>query len=624
LTQVSASARSRALALKAIVTAVGVIGVLLALFYIYDELVAVESGRGGNLGGAVLILASFAVAMSSTALVTSIPESIRARFRARVRKPQSKPVYGFVTILAVGIGSTLGSPLFILIPLNILQYELVSLGSLSLAAVLSVLMAKVYADMYSSAGPGSEAVGGPSFTKLACGVRSVRYFVSRVSMWIANTALAAYSKLVFVIFDLEIFPGVLARFGVGSPAATVIVYTIAVVFIGWSVANAIFERRIIRSIGYLQVGLTSVMVAILVYQSLLLGAKGAWNLSGITALSSGNWVFALVVNTGYLYLLFFGFQEIQALERDVHAETKIPIVSQIKRGYRMKKARYLGFAMILSVVVAAIVNILYALAVFSVHPSLTILRTQQIPALFLADDYLGPSQELLMAIAFLIATITTFVPAFIAASRHLGALAEDGYIPRSLSNVSWVFTLVAIFLLAEGNADFLVEITDFLVLMSLGIISLSAIWLRRSVVDGRSILPLIVGSSCFVAGAGIYFVSSGVVVFGIASLAFTYLIFDISELGVFGTQLFLAVFNLACAVLLWLFSGSTSLAGTLLNSLGIQGGQMVPILSYLLLITSATLFLNLVVDIKILGRTARSPAVSLQRSPGSRMKPGTS
>jgi amino acid transporter len=609
LTQVSASARSRALALKVTVTAVGVVGILLALFYIYDELVAVESGRGGNLGGAVLILASFAVAMSSTALATSIPESIRARFRVRVRKPQSRPVYGFVTILAVGIGSTLGSPLFILIPLNILQYELVSLGSLLLATVLSVLMAKVYADMYSFAGPGSEAVGGPSFTRLACGARSVRYFVSRVSMWIANTALAAYSKLVFVIFDLEIFPNILARFGVGSLAATAIVYTVAIVFIGWSVANAIFERRIIRSIGYLQVALTSVMVVILVYQSLLLGAKGAWNLSGITTMSSGNWIFALVVNTGYLYLLFFGFQEIQALERDVHAETKIPIVSWIKRGYRVKKARYLGVAMILSVVVAAVVNTLYALAVFSLHPSLATLSAQQIPALFLANDYLGPSQELLMAIAFLIATITTFVPAFIAASRHLGALAEDGYIPRSLSNFSWVFTLVAILLLAEGNASFLVEITDFLVLISLGIISLSAIWLRKSVFDGRSVLPLIVGGSCFVAGAGIYFVSSGVVVFGIASLAFTYLIFDISELGVFGTQLFLAVFNLTCAVLLWLFSGGTSLAGAVLNSVGIQGGQMVPILSYLLLITSATLFLNLIVDIRILERTAGRPAI---------------
>jgi amino acid transporter len=607
LAQVSPSARSRALALKVAVTTVGAVGILLALFYIYDELVAVESGRGGNLGGAVLILASFAVAMSSTALATSIPESVRARFRVRIRKPQSRPVYGFVTILAVGIGSTLGSPLFILIPLNILQYELVSLGSLLLATVLSVLMAKVYADMYSFAGPGSEAVGGPSFTRLACGVRSVRYFVSRVSMWIANTALAAYSKLVFVIFDLEIFPDILARFGVGSPASTVIVYTIAIVFIGWSVANAIFERRIIRSIGYLQVVLTSVMVFILVYQSLLLGAKGAWNLSGITALSSGNWVFALVVNTGYLYLLFFGFQEIQALERDVHSETKIPIISRIRRGYRMKKARYLGVAMILSVVVAAVVNILYALAVFSLHPSLATLRVQQIPALFLANNYLGPSQELLMAIAFLVATITTFVPAFMAASRHLGALAEDGYIPRSLSNVSWVFTLVAIFLLAEGNASFLVEITDFLVLISLGIISLSAIWLRKSVFDGRNVLPLIVGGSCFVAGAGIYFISSGVVVFGIASLAFTYLIFDIAELGVFGTQLFLAVFNLTCVVLLWLFSGGTNLAGALLNSVGIQGGQMVPILSYLLLITSATLFLNLIVDIRILERTAGRP-----------------
>ena len=604
MSQVSASARSRALALKLAVTSVGAVGILLALFYIYDELVAVESGRGGNLGGAVLILASFAVAMSSTALVTTIPESIRARFRVRVRKPQSRPVYGFVTILAVGIGSTLGSPLFILIPLNILQYELVSLGSLLLATVLSVLMAKVYADMYSSAGPGSDAVGGPSFTRLACGARSVRYFVSRVSMWIANTALAAYSKLVFVVFDLEIFPGILARFGVNSPASTAIVYTIAIVFIGWSVANAIFEKRIIRSVGYLQIALTSVMVVILVYQSLLLGSKGAWNLSGITTLSSGNWAFALVVNTGYLYLLFFGFQEIQALERDVHAEAAIPIVSRLWPGYRMKKARYLGVAMILSVVVAAVVNILYALAVYSLHPSLATLSSQQIPALFLANDYLGPTQELLMAIAFLAATITTFVPAFLAASRHLGALAEDGYIPRSMSNVSWVFTLVAILLLAEGNAGFLVEITDFLVLISLGIISLSAIWLRRSVLDGKSVLPLIVGGSCFVAGAGIYFINSGVVVFGIASLAFTYLIFDISELGVFGTQLFLAVFNLACVVLLGLFSGGTSLAGTLLNHVGIQGGQMESILSYLLLLTSATLVVNLVVDVRILGRTA--------------------
>ena len=75
-------------------------------------------------------------------------------------------------MLAVGLGATFGSPLFILIPLNIVQYEFVSLGSLVIATVLSILMAKVYADMYTlSAHLGLDAVGGPSFTKAATGGR---------------------------------------------------------------------------------------------------------------------------------------------------------------------------------------------------------------------------------------------------------------------------------------------------------------------------------------------------------------------------------------------------------------------------------------------------------------------
>ncbi len=98
-------------------------------------------------------------------------------------------------MLSVGIGATLGSPLFILIPENILQYEVVSVVSLILATVLSVAMAKVYSDMYRvSQDLGLEGVGGPSFTKVAVGTRSVRYFVSRMSMWVSNTGRAAYRK----------------------------------------------------------------------------------------------------------------------------------------------------------------------------------------------------------------------------------------------------------------------------------------------------------------------------------------------------------------------------------------------------------------------------------------------
>lgn len=518
---------------------------------------------------------------------------------------QPKPVYGFVTVLAVGVGSTLGSPLFMLIPLNIVQYEIVSLGSLVLATVLSVLMAKVYADMYVlSERKGLPMVGGPSFTRIASGTRSIRYFFSRVSMWIANTALAAYSKLVFVIFDVEILPGILASHGLNGLAADVVVYLIAAVFIGWSVLNAVFERRILKSVGYLQIVLTSVMIVILLYHSVALGAVGSWNLSGITHYTSGNWISALVINTGYLYLLFFGFQEIQALERDVHAETRVPIISRIKKDFTMKKSQYLGVAMVLSVLIAAAINILYALAVFSVHPSPAALEVSQVPALYLARNFLGPTQELLMAVAFLLATITTFVPAFVAASRHLGALGEDGYVPRSVANVSWVFTLVAIAILALGNANFLVEITDFLVLLSLGVITLSAVWLRGGTVSQNgNLLPILIGASCFVAGVAIYFINSSVVIFGIVSVAFMYLVFDVSELGVLGTNLFLIAFDLVCVALVGAFAEGSPTVGPVLSALGIQASSGLGVLTYVLIVSSVMLGLNLFVDVKILKRT---------------------
>jgi len=611
--QRSKGTRANALLLKLVLTVVGVTVLVLALGYIYDEAVAVSASGGARLGAVVVIFAAVAASMSSVALIASLPESIRSRFAQRSRKVQSRPVYGFVTVLAVGIGSTLGSPLFVLIPLNIEQYELVSLGSLALATVLSVLMAKVYADMYSTLEKrGLPAVGGPSFTKIACGTKSIRYFFSRVSMWIANTALAAYSKLVFVIFDIEVFPVILAGFGLKGFAADVVVYTIAVVFVGWSVINAVFEHKILRSVGYLQIVMTSLMIVILIYESFLLGAHGAWDLSGLTHAASGDWFSALLINTGYLYLLFFGFQEIQALERDSYEESNVPLLSRLRQGYKIRKSSYFRIAMILSVVVAAAINVLYALAVFSVHPSLAALQAASIPALFLAEKYLGSGQELLMAVAFLTATITTFVPAFVAASRHLAALGEDGYIPRSVASISWVFTLGAIVILALGNANFLVEITDFLVLVSLGIINMSSVWLAGGGSSPRkNLLPVLVGVSCFVAGAAIYFIDSSVVVFGIVSVAFTYLVFDIVELGVLGTNLFLTVFNLACVVLLAAFSSASGLAGPVLSVLGVQASSSIEVLAYLLVLCSAMLAVNLFVDVKMLNRTNPAPSLGV-------------
>jgi amino acid transporter len=599
-----------ALAVKIVALVAGLGVTTYATGYLYDELSYIAQQRSTSLGEVIVAVAAVSLALTGVALVASLPESLRIRFRRPRKVQRANPVYGFGTVLAVGVGATLGSPLFILIPQNVVQYEFVSLGSLVIAMVLSVLMAKVYSDMYSeSRKRGSEAVGGPSFTRVAVGVRSARYFISRVSMWVANTALAAYSKIVFLIFDFDYLPSILKGFGVTGTVQVMILYAIAISLISWTVIDSLYEERFLSLTGAIQVVLTGVLVVILVYHSALLGAAGSWSFAGLLRYTGGGyWPVTLVINTGYLYLLFFGFQEIQALERDARETSEVPVVSWIKKGYKLGKSKYLGVAMILTVLITAGVNIFYGLAVYAAHPDPVAVMQAQIPALYLASTYLGRFQELLVAVAFLIASVTTFVPAFLAATRHLRSLGEDGYMPRSLASLSWLFTLVSIFLLAVGPQNFLVEITDFMVLMSLGIITLSGVWLRRSrgTVYGRAdILPTVVSASCFVAGGAIYLISSSVVVFGTLAILFAYLAFDILELGPLGVQLFLSVLSLACLPLLEFFPHSVHAKGTFLSLLPITPAGANDLLLGMLAVAPLILLLNFLVDASLLKEAQR-------------------
>ncbi len=601
--------RLAALALKGAGLLAGIVAASIALAYVYDELTFLGESGGVNVGDVIVVLAAIALALSGVALVAQLPESLRARFS---RMPESlarrRPVYGFGTMLSVGVGATLGSPLFILIPENMLQYEVVSVASLVIAAGLSIAMAKVYADMYrASKELGLEGVGGPSFTKVAVGTRSVRYFVSRLSMWVSNTALAAYTKIVFLIFVLEpqYLPSILNAYGFSPFLSDLTIYTVAGAFVAWTVLNILFEQRYLKLLGLIQIVMTAVLLVILVYHSYVLGASGSWNLAGLfnPDLGSG-WLSALIINTGYLYLLFFGFQEIQSLERDSVERSSVPVVSWLRRGFTLDRTAYFGVAMVLSVVVASAVNIFYGLAVYASH---TPLQGSAIPALFLAKSLLGPGQELIVAVAFLIATVTTFVPAFLAAARHLSALGEDGYMPRSLANLSWVFTLVAIFLLAVGNQDFLVNVTDFMVLLSLGIISLSALWLRRRSTALRKVgkgLPLSVGLSCFIFGGAVYFINPSVVVFGSVALIFAYLIFDIIELGTIGAQLFLSAFGFVSLLALSAFQHTVYPGGILRLVAQPLGTDPSVLLFWGLLVSSILLAANVILDVRFLRRTS--------------------
>jgi amino acid transporter len=618
-------AKAAAIGLKAIGLGAGILGVGLALGYAYDELGHLASSPALGVGDVVAVLAIVSLALAGTALIAQLPESLRARFRRLPRVPRRSPVYGFGTLLAVGVGATLGSPLFILIPLNVEQYELVSLLSLALAMVFSVAMARVYSDFgKESKQIGAELVGTPSFARVVSGASSVRYFVSRVSMWIANTALAAYSQIVFIVFDFVFMPRILAQYGFNQMASMALTWGIAVAFAGWTLVNIFLGQRFLRRLGQIQILLTGLLIVFVVDHALALGSSSAWNLGGLLAVPGGAaWVPALIINTGYLYLLFFGFQEIQVLERDAVERSPIPVISWIKRGYTMGKTGYFEMAMIGSVLVASAVNILYGTAVFSASHGLSLQAScavsSCIPALYLAEYALGGGQVVLIAAAFLIATVTTFVPAFLAAARHLGALGEDGYMPASLAGLSWVFTIVAIFLLAIGGQNFLVEITDVMVLISLGIIALSGLSPRRG---GRKVLvskamALLVGLGCFLFGGAVYFAPGGgsVVVFGSIAVLFAYVIFDIIELGTLGAQIFLSAFGFVSLFAVVVFNPSLYASSTLIALTRLAGTGPLGLLLWSLLATSFLLATNVIVDVKVLHRTSMGKASLRPRIP---------
>lgn len=605
--------RLAALVLKTLCLVVGAVVTSLALAFAYDEFGHIAGGTGLGAGDVVAVLAMVSLAFSGAALMAQLPESLRARFRRIPQVERSRPVYGLGTMMAVGVGATLGSPLFILIPLNIEQYEVVSLLSLLLATVFSVAMAKVYSGLGRELkSRNAELVGSPSFVRVASGASSVRYFVSRVSMWVANTALAAYTKIVFLIFDFVFMPQVLVGYGLSPQASTLVTWLIAAAFVGWTVVNIFFEQRYLRALGGIQIVLTAALVLMIVYHSAVLGSSGGWNFTGFLVSSSGTgWVPALVINTGYLYLLFFGFQEIQVFERDSVEKSPVPIVSWLRKGYTMSKTAYFETAMIVSVVVASAVNILYGLAVYSGARGLPSLQascptSSCIPALYLAQNVLGGGQELLVGVAFLVATVTTFVPAFLAAARHLRTLGEDGYMPRSLARLSWLFTLVAVLLLAISNENFLVEITDVMVLISLGIIALSGLSLKRTGEGIRSrTMALVVGLGCFLFGGAIYFNPGGatVVVFGSMAMIFAYLIFDVIELGALGAQLFLSVFGFICIVALTGFQHVVYAYGVVLSLTQLVGMNANDLLFWGLLVSSVLLAVNVLLDVRFLRRT---------------------
>lgn len=578
-------------------------------FYSVDYLIGIIAGyfRIGEvvIYAPVLLLSLFAALITGVLLISSLTGSLKVKFTRPQRRSVSRPILGFFSVLSIGMAATIASPLFVLVPENILQYELISIVSLVISATLSTLMAKNYSDMYKDAYRKKlDAVGGPSFVRNATGARSLRYFITRLSLWLANTALAAYSALLFSDFDFQIFPGVLSRFSIGPFEINIVVLVVIGLFGFWFILNAFFEKRYIRLIGLVQVFLVVVLAGIMIIQTIMLGGKTNWNLNGLLPIPN-NWISDLIINVGYVYLLFFGFQEIQSVEKEAMPEVDINIFNWKK--IHISKENYLPMTMVLAVSVGSAVEIFYAIAVLSAHPSQTLIDQASIPAVTISQMYLGNFGALTMSIAFLISTVGTFVTAFVASSRHLRSLGEDGFLPQSVSSSSWIFSILFIGILALAGENFLVSIVDFMALISLSIVNMASIWLRKAGVrnlNRRDILPIFVAIFSLVTAAAEYFLTPSVVLFGVLALVFGYLIYDLFRLGSIGIQIFTIMFDLVSFILISLTSTSAFIPEV--PYIHLPAFLTIPhidIFQVILIIGPILIIENLLIDIFVLKRT---------------------
>lgn len=595
-------------AFKLLTTVVGALFIFISITMIYAIFAHYGSPSTARFSGNTEIVAAIASIVTGITLVSIAPESFRVKFLRPPFRPQMKPTYGFVTLVAIGIGATIGSPLFIILPVNIVQYTFVSAVSLVIAGILSFVISKIYSGMYVfSVKNNVDIVGGPGFVKMVTREKSLRYFISRFSMWIANTALAAFSAIFLFTFTFSTLPAILEGLGLSTTSIYLTESVLIGLFAAWFIINAFYERKYLKVIGYAQIVMIIAIVILIVFQGVSLGFAGNWNFSGFFSTGRGNIPLDILENTGFLFILFFGFQEIQAMVRESNEFSSIPVISRLFGLKPMPKEKYLSLSMQVTVLVSMAIMIFNALTIYTVHPSLGALDSSSIPSIYVVSHFLGPRYQIITITAFLLSTVTTFVPAFIAASRHLRSLAEEGFFPRAVKNSSWVFTVVLISLLSLTQPSFLVNITDFMVLIALGMISLSPIWMRK--ISGRiskrsAAVSVFVATICFLVDLLRFPQNPNVVLLGVVAVVLSFMMYDILSTGTIGLQIFIIFLDLAGFLMVSAFPTELILAVPyFLHS--ITGSTILPDydLRFLLLIGAFTVFINVIMDIFVIERT---------------------
>ena len=434
------------------------------------------------------------------------------------REPKLVRRLGFWETLSIGVGSTIGGSIFVVLGDAARMAGPGVLLSLAIGAIITLVIALNYGELATSL---PVSGGGYVFTREAVG--GLASFTTGWFLWIGNMLYAAMNAVGFALI-LNIF----------LPIEPILVAELVLAI--FCLANVRGVKEAVRT----QLVLTAILISGLLGLSIAsLGMIRPEALTTPSFMPKG--LSGVLAATGLTFVAYWGFESITT----VGGEVKRP-------------GKTIPRACVIAVLVSGATYIFVAFASVGVLGWAT-LAGSSTPLVLLGRVLMGSVGELLVSALGAVATLTSLNAALISAARISYALGRDGLLPSSFGDIHERFrtpykaiglsTLIAGLFALSGIVHFLAEAASFGFLMGLLMVNTSMVFLRRK----RRYLPrefkapaypltpvlAVVACSCLLAFMDpvVLAVGTGIAVIGTVVFLFELATPKARELGIGGFSL---------------------------------------------------------------------------------------
>ena len=344
----------------------------------------------------------------------------------------------------LGIGSTIGAGIFVLLGLGASIAGSGLIVSFIIASIIAIIIAFNYAEMGSSI-----PTFGGSYTFVKEGLGGIIAFYIGWLIWFGSIVFAALSAIGFVQYINHILPIVFPDlFGA----------LIVMLFVVYNLKGAKNAMRL----------QTIITIAVMLILILYIGfGYTKINPSNITPLFEKG-ISPIFIAAALIFVCFMGFEPIATISEEV------------------ENPKHVAWTLIISIIVVSLFYILITYVTIGSLP-LDVITKSSLPLFDLAKR--NTVVLSLLVIGAILATLSSLNTALFAASRKLFALSRDGYMPKIFSrvhkehnipHVALLFSaFMAILFIATRVIEFVAFVSGFGFILAFSLVALSLLILRE-------------------------------------------------------------------------------------------------------------------------------------------------